>query len=309
MRCGMLKPVRLKLKWGAAVKVAPLLICAALFGQDSSFQISVDLNLVVLPVTVRDDDGGFASDLTKDNFEIYEDGVKQSIRLFRHEDIPVTAGIVVDHSGSMTAKMANVVAAAEEFAKLSNPRDEMFVVNFNEKASLGLPPNVPFTHFPTLLRDAIENAPATGQTALYDALDMAIDRLHEGKPEKKVLVVFSDGGDNASQTTMRDVLRRAAESNAIVYTLGIFAKEDPDQNKRVLKRLAKESGGEAFFPEEYKDAAKICAGIAKDIRHQYTLGYISTDKDPGGHREVKVKARAPGRDLKVRTRTGYEAAQ
>jgi VWFA-related protein len=296
-------------KRGAAFQAAPFLICTALFGQDSSFQISVDLNLVVLPVTVRDHNGGFASDLTKENFEIYEDGVKQSIRLFRHEDIPVTAGIVVDHSGSMTAKMANVVAAAEEFAKLSNPRDEMFVVNFNEKASLGLPPNVAFTHFATLLRDAIENAPATGETALYDAIDLAIDRLGEGKPDKKVLVVFSDGGDNASQATMDGVLEKAARSNAIVYTLGIFAPEDPDQNTRVLKKLAKESGGEAFFPKEYKDAAEICAGIAKDIRHQYTLGYISTDKKSGGHRKVKVTAHAPGKDLKVRTRTGYEAAQ
>src|SRR6185312_8339095 len=175
MRCAMRKAVTLKPKWGAAVKVAPLLICTTLFGQDSSFQISVDVNFVVMPVTVRDHKGGFASDLTKENFEIYEDGVRQSIRLFRHEDIPVTVGIVVDHSGSMTAKMADVVAAAEEFAKSSNPQDEMFVVNFNEQASLGLPSNVAFTHFATLLRDAIEDAPATGETALYDALDLAMD--------------------------------------------------------------------------------------------------------------------------------------
>jgi len=296
-----------KSKWGAACKAAPLFICAALFGQDSPYQISVDLNLVVLPVTVRDRNGGFAGDLSKDNFEVYEDGVKQSIRLFRHEDIPVTVGIVVDHSGSMTAKIADVVAAGEKFAELSNPQDQMFVVNFNEHASLGLPPSVPFTHLAAVLRPAIEDGPATGQTALYDALNLAIDRLQEGKPEKKVLVVFSDGGDNASKATLRDVLQRAARSNAIVYTLGIFAKEDPDQNTRVLKRLAKESGGEAFFPEQYDDAAGICGAIAKDIRHQYTLGYISTGTKPGGHRNVKVVAHAAGKDLKVRTRTGYEA--
>ncbi|HEY4088733.1 MAG TPA: VWA domain-containing protein [Bryobacteraceae bacterium] len=296
---------------GAAFRVAPLFIAASLFGQtpDSSFQISVDLNLVVLPVTVRDRNGAFASGLTKENFEIYEDGVRQSVRLFRHEDIPVTAGIVVDHSGSMNAKMADVVAAAKEFAKSSNPQDQMFVVNFNERASLGLHSNIAFTHLSTLLSEAIEDAPVTGQTALYDALDLAIGRLPEGQPEKKVLVVFSDGGDNASKTTMADVLQKAARSNAIVYTLGIFAKEDPDQNTRVLKRLAKESGGEAFFPGQYADAAKICGGIATDIRHQYTLGYISTNTKTGGQRNVKVVAHATGKDLKVRTRAGYEATR
>ena len=181
----MRKAVTLRPNRGAAFKVAPLFIAASLFGQtpDSSFQISVDLNLVVLPVTVRDRSGAFASGLAKENFEIYEDGVKQSIRLFRHEDIPVTAGIVVDHSGSMSAKMTDVVAAAEEFAKSSNPQDQMFVVNFNEHASLGLPSKVAFTHFATLLSEAIETAPVAGQTALYDALNLAIGRLPEGKPE------------------------------------------------------------------------------------------------------------------------------
>lgn len=298
------------LKRGVAFRVAPLFVAISLFAQapDSSFQISVDLNLVVLPVTVRDRHGGFANGLTQDNFEIYEDGAKQSIRLFRHEDIPVTAGIVVDHSGSMTAKMRDVVAAAEDFAKSSNPEDQMFVVNFNERPSLGLPSGVAFTHFPTVLRVGIEDAPEAGQTALYDALDLALDRLRAGKPDKKVLIVFSDGGDNASKTTLSDVLQKAARSNAIVYTLGIFAPQDPDQNTRVLKRLARESGGEAFFPAEYNDAAKICVGIANDIRHQYTLGYISTNGS-GGHRNIKVVAHGAGKDLRVRTRAGYEAAQ
>ncbi|HVV47326.1 MAG TPA: VWA domain-containing protein [Bryobacteraceae bacterium] len=314
--------ITLEPKWGAAFRLAPLFAFVVFPGvvataqtseqtpekQDSSFQISVDLNLVVLPVTVRDRKGAFAGDLTKENFAVYEDGVKQSIRLFRHEDIPVTAGIVVDHSGSMTGKIADVVAAAEKFADLSNPRDQMFVVNFNERASLGLPPNVRFTHFATLLREAIENAPAAGQTALYDALGLAIERLHDGKPDKKVLVVFSDGGDNASQMKLHDVLDKAAQSNAIVYTLGIFAKDDPDQNTGVLKRLAKESGGQAFFPEHYRDAAEICAEIAKEIRHQYMLGYVSSSTKSGGHRKLKVEAHAPGKDLTVRTRSGYEAA-
>lgn len=276
---------------------------------DPSSKISVDLNLVVLPVTVRDRKGGFASDLAKDNFEIYEDGAKQSIRLFRHEDIPVTVGVVVDHSGSMTKKMGDVVAAAENFARLSNPEDEMFVVNFNERVSLGLPSDAPFTHSPNEMQKAIENAPVAGQTALYDALDVAMDRLKAGTADKKVLVVISDGGDNASSHTMPEILRKAGESNAIVYTLGIFDPTDPDQNIGVLKKLAKENGGEAFFPARYNEAVNICGEIARDIRHQYTLGYISTNTKPAGHRSVRVTAKAPGRDLAIRTRTGYEAAK
>src|SRR3569833_504625 len=159
MRCAMRKAVTLRPNRGAAFKVAPLFIAASLFGQtpDSSFQISVALNLVELHVTVR------------------------------------------DRSGGMSAKMTDVVAAAEEFAKSSNPQDQMFVGNFNEHASLGLPSKVAFTHFATLLSEAIETAPVAGQTALYDALNLAIGRLPEGKPEKKVLVVFSAGGDNASK--------------------------------------------------------------------------------------------------------------
>jgi VWFA-related protein len=274
----------------------------------SDFEISVDLNLVILPVTVHDRKGGFAGGLTKEDFEVYEDGVKQTIRLFRNEDIPVTAGIVVDHSGSMMSKIGDVVAAAENFARLSNPRDQMFVVNFNEHARLGLPRDVAFTHSATLLQRAIENAPVTGQTALYDALTIALDRLDEAAPEKKVLVVFSDGGDNASRAKLDDVLRKVAQSNAIVYTIGIFATEDPDKNVGVLRRLAKESGGEAYFPRQYEDAVEICGEIAKEIRRQYTLGYVSSSTKAERHRDVKVVARQDGKKLKVRTRTGYEAA-
>ncbi len=302
------------------MRLALLIAIAAVtgWGQDlppawtdpkSSAQISVDLNLVVLPVTVRDRNGSFATDLTKENFQVSEDGAKQSVRLFRHEDIPVTVGVVVDHSGSMTRKIGNVVAAAVNFAKLSNPQDEMFVVNFNERVNLGLPDGVTFTHSSDEMRTAIANAPVAGQTALYDAIDIAIDRVRTGTADKKVLVVISDGGDNASTHKMDDILKKAADSNAIVYTIGIFDPTDPDQNPGVLKKLAKLTGGEAFFPAQYNDAVDICGEIARDIRHQYTLGYISTNTKSGGHRSVRVAAKAPGKDLVVRTRSGYEAAK
>jgi len=271
------------------------------------FKISVNLNLVVLPVTVRDRKGGFATDLSQENFEVFEDGVRQSIRLFRHEDIPVTVGLVVDHSGSMHNKISDVLTAAQVFVGTSNPEDQMFVVNFNERVTLGLPPAIPFTDRVGEIESAVFNAPVTGETALYDALGVALDRLKTGNREKKVLVVISDGGDNASLATLPQILKKAEESSAIMYTIGIFDQDDPDQNAGVLRRLAKETGGEAFFPAQFGEAVAICKDIARDIRHQYTLGYVSGNTKSGGQRTVRVVAKSPGKDLMVRTRPGYLA--
>jgi Ca-activated chloride channel homolog len=274
----------------------------------SPFQISVSLNLVVLPATVRDKKGGFATDLRQENFEVFEDNVRQTVRLFRHNDIPVTAGLVVDHSGSMQKKLPDVLAAANAFVKLSNPQDQMFVVNFNERVNLGLPPGLPFTDQATELEAAIERAPTTGETALYDAIDVGLEQLKSGDSEKKVLIIISDGGDNASVIDLHQILKKAAQSDVMLYTIGIFDENDPDQNPAVLRRLAHETGGEAFFPSRFNEVEGICENIAREIRHQYTLGYVSTNTQPGGRRVVRVVARASGKELTVRTRSGYLAA-
>ena len=273
------------------------------------YQISVNVDLVVLNATVRDGKGRFASDLREEDFEVYENGVRQTIRLFRHEDIPVTVGLVIDHSGSMRPKMADVIAAARTFVKSSSPEDQMFVVNFNEKVSLGLPDNLPFSNRPEDLGSAIANAPTTGMTALYDAVFEARNRLRTGGPEKKVLIVISDGGDNASRHTLADVLQMAGQSTALVYTIGIFDAADNDRNPNVLRRLAGVTGGEAFFPSEYGEVVAICERIARDIRHQYTIGYHSTSAArPGAFLSIRVAAGAAGHGkLSVRARSGYIA--
>ena len=277
-------------------------------GETSSpFRISVSLNLVVLPTTVLNKKGGYATDLRQENFDVFEDNVRQTVRLFRTDDIPVTAGLVIDHSGSMQRKMPDVLVAANEFVRLSNPEDQMFVVNFNERVSLGLPPAMTFTDQATTLEEAIQRAPTTGETALYDAVDVAMEKLKSGDREKKVLVVISDGGDNASVIDLRQILKKAEQTNALIYTIGIFEPNDPDQNPAVLKRLAHESGGEAFFPSKLSEIPGICENIANEIRHQYTLGYVSTNSQPGGRRVIRVVAHAPGKDLTVRTRSGYTA--
>jgi Ca-activated chloride channel family protein len=298
------------------VTALPLLImlCLAEHGVaqvPEPFRISVDVNLVVLHPAVRDGKGQFASDLHEQDFEVYEDGVRQAIKLFRHEDVPVTVGLIVDHSSSMRHKLAEVVAAAGTFVHSSSPEDQMFVVNFNEKVTLGLPDAVGFTDNSTELERAISRTPAGGMTALYDAVLRGQERLQAGRHDKKVLIVISDGGDNASTHRLAEVLKVAELSSTLVYTIGIYDPDDEDKNPDVLRRLAGATGGEAFLPGKFDDVVAICERIARDIRHQYTLGYVSSSAaKPGVFRSIRVVARSGGNGkLVVRTRSGYIASK
>ena len=276
---------------------------------DDDYTISVDVDVVVLHATAQDHKSALVSGLGKDDFQIYEDGVLQPIKYFSHEDIPVTVGLVVDNSGSMSSKRADVIAAALAFARSSNPQDQMFVVNFNERVSLGLPPNVLFTDHVAELEVALSRIAADGQTALYDAVGTALTHLKQGNRDKKVLIVISDGGDNASKHKLAEIMAAAGQSDAIIYTIGIFDEQDGDRNPRVHKQLARNTGGEAFLPEASKEVLPICERIAHDIRNQYTLAYVPTNrKRDGTYRAIQVKAVTPGRGrLSVRTRTGYFA--
>jgi Ca-activated chloride channel homolog len=275
-----------------------------------AYRFAVDVNLVVLQATVRDHQGRFPADLREQDFEVYEDGVRQSIRLFQHEDVAVTVGLVVDHSSSMNLKLAEVTTAAKSFANFSNPADEMFVVNFNDRVSLGLPAGMRFSNDSNVLGGAIWRFRASGQTKLYDAIVTALERLQEGRHDKKVLLVISDGGDNASLHKLAQVTDLAARSTAVIYTIGIFDEDDEDQNPRVLRHLAQATGGEAFLPDKLDEIVGICENIAREIRNQYTLGYVPTTAAPSGtYRSIRVVARATGRGrLYVRTRTGYITA-
>ena len=265
--------------------------------------------MVVLRATAQDRKNVLVSGLDKDDFQVYEDGVLQPIKYFSHEDIPVTVGLVVDNSGSMRPKRHDVIAAALAFARSSNPQDQMFVVNFNEKVSFGLPGDIAFTDQLAQLQVALSRVAADGETALYDAIAVALDRLKKGDREKKVLIVVSDGGDNASKHKLAEIMALAGQPNAIIYTIGIFDDQDPDRNPVVLKRLAKETGGASYLPESLAEVTPICERIAHDIRNQYTIAYVPTNrKRDGTYRVIQVKASARGRGrLSVRTRTGYFA--
>jgi len=274
-----------------------------------SFQFAVDVPLVVLHVTVSDRQGGFVSDLGEQNFVIYENGRPQPIQLFRNEDVPVTVGLIVDHSGSMQEKLAEVAAAARTFVRSSNREDEMFVVNFNEIVSLGLPHTIRFTDSTAELENAITSGPNGGQTALYDAIAKGLEELQAGSRDKKVLIVISDGGDNVSARSLGQIMTLAEQSSTVIYTVGVFDEDDPDRNPRVLKHLAQATGGEAFLPGQFSEVVAICERIARDIRHQYTIGYVPTNPTRDNtYRAIRVVAGAKGHDrLSVRTRTGYRA--
>ncbi len=270
------------------------------------FRLSVEVDLVVLQATVRDKAGHSMADLKQEDFAVYEDGNPQELHLFRHEDTPVTIGLVVDHSGSMRAKLGEVTVAARALVHASNDNDEIFVVNFNEKVSLGLPGPLRFSNDPYELGAAIGQASAKGETALYDAIATSLEGLQKGTRDKKVLVVISDGGDNKSKCSMDEVLRMAGLSSAAIYTIGLSDENDPDWNPKVLQRLAKETGGEAFFPSQVSETVDICRRIAADVREQYTLGYVPPNAEEGVYHKVRVTAKsAEHGKLVVRTRTGY----
>ena len=274
---------------------------------DQDYTIRTTSRLVLLDVSVKDPKGGFVSGLSKDNFKVYENGKAQEITQFANADIPVTVGIVVDESGSMRPKRAEVITAALAFITASNPQDEIFIINFNEKVYHGLPDTVLFSDNIQQLRDALWKDPAQGRTALYDAIFTALHQLDMGRRDKKTLVVISDGGDNISSHNFKDVMDAVESTVATIYTIGIFDEDDPDRNPGVLKSLAHVSGGEVYFPPKLEGIVPVCKQIAKDIRTRYTIGYIPSVENGKGLRHVKVAVSAPDRGkLIARTRTSYK---
>ena len=275
------------------------------------FTLSVDVDLAVFNVTVLGNDGRPVTGLTENDFRVYEDGREQQIKIFQPEDTPSTVGLVIDNSGSMTNKRKEVVAAALAFIGASHPQDELFIVNFNRKAWLGLAPPQTFTTDRSALRATLTETRAEGTTALYDALKLALEHLNKGSRQRKALVVLSDGGDNASVTKLDDLVLLAQQSSATIYCIGIYDSFQKDRNPAVLKKIAKLTGGEAHFPNTLESLHSVWPRIANAIRIQYTIGYVSSNPaHDGGYRRVKITAASKrGKLLDVRTRPGYAAAK
>jgi len=263
--------------------------------------------VVMVHVSVRDRKSRLVPGLPRDAFSVFENGQPQAVTYFENEDRPVTVGLVVDSSGSMQRKRDDVIAAGLAFAKSSHSQDEMFTVNFNEEVWKGLPPSIPFTTDFEELRRALLRSGARGQTALFDAIKTALNHLERGHKEKKVLVVVSDGGDNASKTTYDQVLDTALRMDAIIYTIGVYDEYAKEAKPELLKKLAESTGGASFFPQDPSEATEILERVAAEIRSGYTLGY-SPAATAGGFRTIRVAVHAPdGRKLNVRARSGYVA--
>jgi len=286
--------------------VLPGLLAGSEEGQ-SGFTIRSDVRLVLLDVSVKDREGGFVSGLAKENFTVFENGRSQRITVFANDDLPVTVGILVDESFSMKPKRSDVLSAAQTFIEASNPRDELFVLNFNDKVTRGLPGRILFSDDIPQLRSALHRGTPEGRTALFDAVVAGLSQLELGRRDKKALVVISDGGDNASEHTRREMLDMLERSIATVYTIGLYDADDPDRDPGILRELAKISGGEAYFPESSLGLTPVCRRIAKDIRARYTIGYIpQAENGTSSLRRIRIRVSAPGHlRLIARTRTSY----
>jgi Ca-activated chloride channel family protein len=273
--------------------------------------IKVDVNLVVLHTSVLDDRGRFADGLKPENFRVFEDKVEQKLSVFKREDVPVSMGLVIDNSGSMREKRPRVNEAALTLVQASNPRDEAFVVNFNDDFYLDLDKD--FTSSIPELKEALERIDSRGSTALRDAIIGSLDHLKKGSRDKKVLLVVTDGEDNASHNSLEKTLREIQKTDTVIYTIGLLSSEGKKEAKRakkVLQEIAAASGGVAYFPESVDDVHSICEQVAHDIRNQYILAYYPTNtRRDGSFRAVSVDVIPPrGRGkLVARTRNGYYA--
>ena len=272
---------------------------------DGIYKLRSDVRLVLLDVSVKDGTGNPIPGLSQEHFTILEDGRPQIITAFDHADVPVTVGILVDESLSMTPKRSEVLTAAETFIEESNRQDEIFVLNFNDRVVPGLASEKLFSDDIQELRSALHRGFPEGKTALYDTVVAGLRQLELGTRDKKTLVVISDGGDNASQYNRRNTLALVKSSIATIYTIGLFEVDDPDRDPGILRQLANMSGGESYFPSSPSVMVPVCRRIAKEIRTRYTIGY----HPPVGaesFRNIKVRVSVPGHGrVYVRTRGSY----
>src|SRR3989454_832745 len=284
--------------------------------QDKDYVLSVDVDEVVLSVAVLEKDGRPVDALTKDQFTVFEDNTQQQIKTFKHEDIPLSLGLVIDNSGSMRSKRERVNSAALAFVRESNPDDETFIVNFDDSAYL----EQDFTGSIGDLIDALDNIDARGETALYDALYLSAEHVKVGKKDKKALLLITDGEDNVSKYGINKVIEALKQSKVTLYTIrlleendqrgGMFKKPPSKKAKDELQKFADITGGQAFFPKNIDEVEELVTHIAHDLRNHYTISYTPTNaKLDGSYREIAVKVNPPKNLGKItwHTKQGYYA--
>jgi Ca-activated chloride channel family protein len=272
------------------------------------FVFRKDVDEVLLHASVIDDKQHIVTTLDRSAFTVYEDGKPQNIISFHQEDIPVSMGILIDNSGSMREKRSKVNQAALNLVRASNPKDEVFLVNFNDEYYL----DQDFTNDLLKLKEALDKIDARGGTALYDAVVASADHLKlHARLDKKVLFVVTDGEDNASNETLERAVKHLQEENGpSVYAIGILGDEEhPKRAKKALDIITQRTGGIAFFPKTLDEVDEISRSVARDIRNQYAIGYKPTNpRGNGGFRQIRVEAKSKGHGkMMVRTKSGYYA--
>jgi VWFA-related protein len=285
-------------------------------GREDEAIFSSETRLVPLNVTVADKNGHLVTDLQQGAFQVFENGAQQQIKIFKREDVPVSMALIIDNSGSMREKRASVESSALVLVKDSNPQDEVIVVNFNEQAFLdtcqGGRANC-FTSDIKVMEQALTKIDSSGGTAMRDAIRLSIREIKaKAKRDKKVILVVTDGNDNASATALEEVVREAQQNDVLVYAIGLLTAEDKSEArkaKRALDLLAESTGGMVFYPKAVSEVEKIAHQVAHDIRNQYTIAYTPSNAAlDGTFREIKVTVKAPGNPT-PRTRSGYYATK
>jgi len=283
--------------------------------QQKGYSIGVNVDLVVAHTSVYDKNGHFVSGLKKENFKVFEDGVAQALTSFSQEDVPVSMGILIDTSGSMRSKIEMVNKAALALIRASNPEDEVFLIGFSDEVEL----LEDYTNDIDLISDSLDNIVVTGGTALYDAIHLAVEKAGRGVKPKKAVVVITDGEDRDSYYKLEELLAKVQEADAQIYCIGFtnplpdkglfgrWSKSVPEKAREALQKIAEETGGKAFFPEKTAELGNIVSTIAHELRSQYSIGFVSSNKArDGAWRRLRIVldgSNTAGHH--VRARTGY----
>src|SRR5688572_7862109 len=289
--------------------VAPMAALAARQEQQDPPVFKAESDLVVLHVNVFDGKSDAVANLPETAFQIVEDNAPQKITFFSSEDVPVAAGLIVDNSGSMITRRSMVLTGTRAFAESSHPKDELFTIVFNEYVRYGLPNSIPFTKNRVQIEAAVSRFAPGGKTALHDAVIDGLEHLQEASHQKRVLVVLSDGEDNASVHSDDVMIERAVRSDAVIFTVSTARLGSDVGRPGLLRKLARTSGGVAYSPQDERAVIDAFQEIAGNIRRGYSIGYVPTNTSRDGRfRRVKVSVRAPGqKNLTVIARDVYLA--
>src|SRR5438552_10603283 len=268
----------------------PLLMASLLRGQDSVYKLAVNVDLTEVHVSVTDEKDHPIGNLNKGNFKIFEDRAEQKLSVFKHEDLPVSLGLVIDNSRSMEPRKERMDTAALSFVRKSNAEDETFIVHFDDAARL----DRDFTDSIPLLEQTLSDAKPYGQTAIYDALILALDHMQFAKHPKKAVLLFTDGVDNTSKHTLSEAIEATKRAHVAVYTVGLLSVSGGQKAEDSLVRIAEASGGRAYFPLTIDEARTYMERVARDLREQYTLGYFpSNPSHNGAWRSLRIEVSSP----------------